>query len=275
MLRSVLIPAMLFLTVALPVRAEPSEEVDTLARALALDELIAIMRQEGLDYGDELQADLFPGRGGDRWDAAVARIYDGGRMAGTLRDTLGAELGDRDIGPLVEFFTSERGARIIALEISARRALLDPEVEEASIARLEEMQADSAPRLDLIEDFVEANNLVEANVAGALNSNYAFYTGLADGKAFDFELTEEQMLADVWSQEPEIRDETRAWLFSYLAMAYAPLSDEALEAYIELSETSQGKALNRALFAGFDEVFTRISRDLGLAAARFIAGQDI
>jgi len=263
------------LVLALPARAQSSDRVDALMQALGMGELVAIMREEGMAYGDEIEAEMFPGRGGDRWDAAVARIYDGGRMAEELRSTLGRELSGTEFDPLIEFFTSEAGARIVSLELSARRALLDPEVEESSLERLEELQADDDPRLDLIERFVEANSLLEANVAGALNANYAFYTGLADGRAFAFEMTEEQMLADVWGQEPEIRDETRDWLLSYLAMAYAPLSDGTLEDYIALSQTPQGAALNAALFAGFDVAFTRISRELGLAAAQFIAGQDI
>lgn len=269
------LPVLACLALALPARAETPARLDPLIEVLGLGDLVAIMREEGIAYGDEIEDEMFPGRGGDRWDAEVARIYDGGRMADELKDTLGRALSGTDLDPLIGFFASETGARIVSLELSARRALLDPEVEEASLERLEDMQADDDPRLALIERFVEANSLVEANVAGALNSNYAFYTGLADGRAFDFEMTEEQMLADVWGQEPEIRDETREWLLSYLVMAYAPLSDAALEDYIALSETPQGTALNAALFAGFDVAFTRISRELGLAAAQFIAGQDI
>jgi hypothetical protein len=58
-------------------------------------------------------------------------------------------------------------------------------------------------------------------------------------------------------------------------MAYQPLNDADLEAYIEVSETRAGRVLNRALFAGFDDMYVSISRALGVAAARFMTGQDI
>jgi hypothetical protein len=61
----------------------------------------------------------------------------------------------------------------------------------------------------------------------------------------------------------------------YLAMAYQPLSDADLEAYIAFSRTPEGQVLNRALFAAFDALFNALSRDLGLAAARLMAGQDL
>ena len=64
-----------------------------------------------------------------------------------------------------------------------------------------------------------------------------------------------------------------------LALAWAqdeePLTDEEIDSYTTLSLTSEGQALNRALFAAFDELFLTISGELGLAAAQFVGGQDI
>jgi hypothetical protein len=259
---------------ALPLKAEP-EALDPLIEALALHDILEIMRQEGLDYGEELRDEMFPGRGGDAWTATVARIYDGARMQQVMRRQMAQELDGTDLSPLLAFFTSETGARAISLEVTARRALLDNAVTEASYAALAEMRARDDPRLELLGRFVRVNDLLDSNVVGALNANYAFYLGLVDGGAFPFDVTEDQILADVWSQEAQIRLETEQWLFSYLAMAYDPLSDADLEAYIAISETPEGQALNRALFEAFDVLFRQISRELGLAAARQIAGEDI
>ena len=72
-----------------------------------------------------------------------------------------------------------------------------------------------------------------------------------------------------------IRSDTETWVYSYLSMAYQPLADSDLEAYVALSETEAGRVLNRALFEGFDQMDVAISRALGTAAARFMAGEDI
>ena len=119
------------------------------------------------------------------------------------------------------------------------------------------------------------NNLVETNVAGALNTNLAFYYGLLDGGAFGGALTEDQILADVWSQEQEIRENTSEWIYSFLFMAYQPLEDEDLEAYIAFSETEAGEDLNRAMFASFDRLFEGISRSLGRAAANEMTAEEL
>jgi hypothetical protein len=205
----------------------------------------------------------------------IEQIYDPVRMEAALRQGLDRELAGADLDPMVEFFSNDRGKRIVALEVSARRALLDDGVDEASRATLDEMILARDPRLELVRIFAAANDLVENNVVGAMNSNYAFYIGLADGGAFGTDLTEEQILTDVWSQEDAIRDDTEEWLYSYLTLAYQPLSDEDLEAYIAFSETEAGGDLNRALFEAFDDMFTAISTALGLAASTFISGEDL
>ncbi|MEM0936589.1 MAG: DUF2059 domain-containing protein [Pseudomonadota bacterium] len=250
-------------------------EVGPLIDALGINELLPIMREEGLSYANELASDMFPGRGGDRWEELADRIYDVDRMTDVMTREMAGDFDEGEIDPLLDFFTSELGRRIVRLEVSAREALLEASVEEASEAALADMRANEDPRLDVLQGFVEANDLIESNVVGALNSNWAFYQGLDAGGAFDGVLTEEEMLADVWGQEEDIRTDTTEWVFSYLALAYQPLSDEEIGAYTGLSMTPAGATLNASLFAAFDTMFTMISRDLGLAAATFMAGEDI
>lgn len=249
--------------------------IDALYAAMGLPEVLAIMREEGIDYGTEMEGDLFPGRGGPRWAAMVERIYDLDAMDATVRARFDTALEGVDLAPAEDFFGSERGRRIIRLEVTARRALLDDSVEQASLERLDEMIVAGDPRIDALKEFAEVNDLVESNVMGAMNSNYAFYVGLADGGSFFGALSEGEILADVWGQEEAIREDTEEWLYSYLAMAYQPLSDDDLDAYIAFSRTEEGQAVNRALFVAFDEMFVEISRALGLGASQFLSGQEL
>lgn len=255
--------------------AQDSERLDPLVDALQLHQIFAVMREEGLEYGRNLDREMLQGTGGAKWQVAVEGIYEQGRIWQTFLPRFTTELEAADIDAMVAFFDTERGRRIISQEVLARRALLDKTVEEQSHETLREMLSRDDPRLTLLRDFIEANDLVEFNVMGAMNSNYAFYTGMIDGRAFNFELSEEDILKDVWAQEAEIREDTEEWLFSYLALAYKPLSDADLQAYIDFSDTKAGRALNRALFAGFDDVFINVSKALGLSAAEFMKGEEL
>lgn len=248
---------------------------DALFQSLGLPAMLEVMREEGIVYGEEIGTDLFGGIASDNWKTNVSRIYDVDRMKAEVSRSLFEELDGSDVDAMIAFFSSEPGQSIIQLELSARRAMLDDEIEEASKEIAAEAAAEKTPRYQQVKRFVDANDLVETNVVGAMNANYAFFMGLADGGGFDGTLSEQDILTDVWSQEPEIRESTAEWVYSFLMLAYQPLSEAELEAYIEFSQTEAGQDLNDAMFLAFDGMFENISRALGLSAAEIMLSQDI
>lgn len=252
-------------------------DIDALQAAMRVEEIFAVMSAEGDAYGRHVEEDMFPDAGGEPWAAAVKEIYAPARMLPEFERAFEAELttSEADLSALLAFYKSDLGRRVTTLEISARRALLDESVEDASRLKLEEMRAENDPRLALIEEFVAANDMVEANVSGGLNANYAFYRGLDESGALGEGMAEDEVIAEVWAQEDAVREETDIWIHSYLAMAYAPLSDSEIEDYIAFSKTEPGRDLNRALFAGYDRVFVNVSRLLGQAAGAILSGQEL
>ncbi len=275
MLNRMILAPIVIAVAATASQAQQADQSQELFEVLELPQMIQIMREEGLGYGEEIGLDLFAERISPKWEDAVSQIYDADRMQAEVFAQFRASLEGDDIDSMLAFFTTEPGRTIISLEVSARRALLDEAVEEASKEASAIAIEDETERYVQVKTFVEANDLVETNVVGAMNSNYAFYMGLVDGGAMPQDLTEEQVLIDVWSQEPEIRVNTTEWVYSFLMMAYQPLSDEDLEAYIAFSKTEAGQDLNDAMFEAFDGVFENISRALGLASAEFMTQQDI
>ncbi|PJI91775.1 uncharacterized protein DUF2059 [Yoonia maricola] len=263
--------------VAVPLWAQPAEDakVDTLLEALGMPELIEIMRLEGLAYGETLAVDMLPNGPNDQWAMAVSAIYDTQTMYEEVRGAFGEAVAGDDIDAMLAFFTSAPGEKIVGLEVSARRALLDEAVEQASKENAAIAMMDQTPRYQMVAEFVEVNDLIEANVVGALNSSYAFYTGLIDGGAMPEGVTADTALQDVWAQEPDVRNETTEWVYSFLLMAYQPLSDEELEAYVDFSKTQAGQDMSDALFVAFDGMFDDISRGLGLASSRFMISQEL
>lgn len=261
-------------TFAMPAWAQDSD-TDVLFELLKLPDVIEVMREEGIGYGETIGEDLFAGPASADWIAQVDRIYNYDVMEALVREDFEASLGDTDLAPIIAFFETEQGQQFVNLEVSARRAMLDDAVEDASKEAAADAAADEDPRLLLVGEFVEINNLIETNVAGSLNSNLAFYMGLLDGGAFDGALSEDQILVDVWSQEAEIRENTSEWIYSFLYLAYQPVEDVDLQAYITFSETEAGGALNRAMFESFDRLFEGISRSLGRAAANEMTSQEL
>lgn len=257
--------------------AAAAGRAEALAQVLRLTEVIDILRVEGLEHGTEIGETMLGHRAGTAWQREIDRIYGAERMARLMGESFEAALpgSDEALDAIVAFFQSPRGQTLIGLEISARRAMLDDAVEEAARETLAEMRAAGDGRLALIERFAQANALVEENVAGGLNASFAFYMGLIEADTPGMAMSEADVLAEVWAQEAEIREDIESWLFAFLTLAYQPVSDEDLEAYIAFSRTPEGQALNLALFAGFNAMFEAISRDLGLAAGRMLLGEDL
>lgn len=274
-LRLPLPAAILGAALLLPLPA--AAQVDRLVEAMRLDEVIAIMRDEGVDYGRSLDADLLSNRGGLAWEAAVERVYDEAAMLRSFTRALQDELAERPevVAAAMDFATSDLGREVIGLEISAREAMLDDDIDAAARAASAAMLEQGGSRVALLEEFIALNDLLEQNVAGALNANLAFYFAFVDAGGLSYDITADQILSDVRAQEETVRAETRDWLFAYLGLAYSPLGDEALRAYLDVSASPEGRALNRALFAAYDVMFTMMSQDLGAAAGARLTAQDL
>ncbi|SPJ22225.1 DUF2059 domain-containing protein [Palleronia abyssalis] len=256
---------------AAPAQAQQEDAAD-LIEVLRLLDIVEIMRAEGADAAEELAEDLFPGGGRLGWAAEVARIYDVTRMKAEVEESFQETIPVDAIPGLISFFTDQVGQDFVRLEIEAREALADPDVEAAAEDAAQDAPEDLQARIDR---FIEVNDLVEQNVSGTLNSNYAFFRGLADGGGPLSNLTEDQIIADVYASEPEVRDSTITWLNAYLTLAYTPMTDDDLDSYIALSESEAGQDLNRAIFAAFDTLYNDLSYELGRSAAMFMQGQDL
>lgn len=255
--------------------AEAAPEVQRLFVSMGLYDIFAVMSAEGVAGGPDIEADMFPGQGGSAWSAVVAGIYSTDRMIAAFETALPVDrLTPEMVAELQAFYDTDLGARVAMGELAARQSFLEPDVEEAAGELARTRAADGHPRAGLLTEFIAVNDLVEHNVSGALNSNFAFYRGLSDGGAFAAEIPEQLMLTEVWGQEAEIRTDLTEWLFAYQTLAYDGLNDDEMRAYIELTATEAGQALNTVLFRAFADLFDAISYDLGVAAAHFISGEE-
>jgi len=259
-----------------PAMAQGAEGgADRLFDALGLPEMLNIMQREGIEYAGQIETDLFDQPGTPIWHEAVALIYDEARMNAVFREEFALALDGIDTAPMIAFFDSAPGQAIVSLEVSAREAILDDEILETAKEIAVEIEAGGGPLFALVDQFVQSNDLIEYNVVGALNANYAFYIGLMNGGALPPDVSTDQILVDVWSQEEEIRVNTREWVYSYLLLAYQPLDLADLEAFVAFSASGPGQDMNHALIAAYDVMLEEISRALGLAAAGQLQMQEL
>ncbi|TVP73550.1 MAG: hypothetical protein EA339_02990 [Rhodobacteraceae bacterium] len=264
----------------LPVTARPAF-ADELAQALLLPELFEIMATEGRMSVMADGAIPLQGPSLERFEAEVAEIYAPGRMLAAFMHVLDADLQDRPEvrEDTLAFAATELGKDILRLEISARKALLDDEVDLFARHALEEARMDTArqavrERLADIRQRIEANDLIELNVSLGLNTSFAYYRGMMMENAVSG-MSADMLLQLVWSQEPDIRADIEDWVESYFLMAYQPLDEDSMQAFLNYVDTPLARAFNQAMFRAFDEVFSEISLNLGRALGRHLAAEDL
>lgn len=255
----------------------PARDADLLYTELAeltqVGPLLQIVATEGARHGLGLEESLFPGRGGAEWAGLVARIQSPERLKQILDDAFREAMREADLAAVHGFFSSDLGRRVAAREVASRRSMLDADAERDAMRA---SAGGGAEPIDAsIDTLIDELDLVANNVSGGLNANYAFYRGLGDGGALRKRMTETEMLAMVWGQEPDIRRATSRWLRAHLTLAYGVLSDDEMDRYVGFMSSPEGRRYSAAMFEGFGVVFERTSYELGRAAADFMARQDI
>lgn len=254
-----------------------ADPVEDLAKAMKLPRLFQILSAEGQSYGETLEEEVLTQDDGNRWRRIVGEIHSADRLERQSMAKFAKVLAGKEalVEQMTGYFTSEEGRRVIDFELAAREALIDLDVQKAAEAAHAQLQKKDADRAAQYEALIASNDLIEQNVAGALNSNMAFYRGMLAGGGLQGILPESDIMADLWAQEPEIRSQTESWLRAYVTLAYGGLTLPEVEGYVTFSGSAAGQTLNRALFEAFNQTFDSTSYQMGLAVARLSEGQDI
>jgi len=263
---------------AVAVPAPALAAAEAIREALRVDETLKVVQTEGLRDARSLADGPMGESLGSGWDRRVAAIYDLDRMHATFADRFDAaidEMAPDQVDEVLAFFDAGLGAEAVALEVAARESLLDDEVEEIARAELQQMRDDDDPRLDRIEAFAEANNLIDGNVAVALNSTVAFHRAMIAGAGGALDRDEADVMRYARNREEAIREDAEDWVMRFLALAYRPLSDAQLDTLTEFARSDEGRALSNALFAGYDTLFTTLSADVGRAAGQSVGGREL
>lgn len=238
-----------------------------LMEVLRIDRMVAVMRQEGLAHAESVAVAMLPDADPQAWRRKMLRLHDEDRMQRLARDGIAQALEDADLAPMLAFYRSDAGRRSVALELAARRAFLDPGALEAARASARKAPAQ---RKAAIRRVIAAGDLIGRNVAASLNADLMFWRGVTDAGGAGPEGGEDDLTDAVTATLAETRRATEDWVTAYLTLACGPLTDVQMEAYVQFYETPAGRALNAALFDGFNDMYDQLAYLLGRATGRWM-----
>jgi len=137
---------------------------------LKVAELVDIMRIEGVDYAETLNAEMLNGQGGPVWANQVDRIYNPQKMSEVVRSGL-AKLSDDHLREINQFYGSALGAKVMKLEMAGRRAMLQDDLKDIAQDAYQRALAEDPKSLDPIHTIDRVGDMVERNVTAALTAN--------------------------------------------------------------------------------------------------------
>jgi len=257
------------LLVFLPMQLWAADAKDQYLLSLVrFDDMVEVVRLEGLADNADVPQEIFGREFGDNWPDALDGIFDAKALSTYLEVGFLAALADTPRGDIITFLESNAWQSALDLELEGRRAMLDPSVENAAYDMYWERFDDNDERVQDLTRLIEAGQLIDSNVVGAMNSMYQFNQGLLS-EGLDVGVDEADMLAQIWAEEDALRLEISEWLYAFLLLAYDPLETRLLREQITFYESPAGQTFHRALMDGFDGLYSAISFDLGATIAIF------
>lgn len=227
-------------------------DVDRLIDAMGMPDLIRAFSVEGEAAGKTMDAEFLNGQGGSVWAETVRKLYDPARLETALRIGVAETLDPETARTALLFFDSDVGKRITSLEVQARMAMLDEDVE--TMAKAAGAQSDARVR-----DFLDLRDLVERNTDTGVAAQSAFFDGYTQATRSDVPAPDGELL------RRSIQAETETWLLGYYALVQSALSTEDIETYSDFWQTEVGAAVDEAVFRAFGDSYTTLSFALGQA----------
>jgi hypothetical protein len=255
---------------ALPVTADEDQDRVRLAQLLQLDAFAMVIRADLLSSGDELAEWLLPELSAAPLRVRLSGIFDAEALRQGLNDRFVRAMPPDLAADAIAFYDTELGRALVEGELQASVATQDDDVDQAAQKAAEDLPK---PRADVLSALIEANDLIELNLAGQMTTYARLQQGLARGGLLD--MTEDEILADVWSTEEDLRADTARWAMGFLMLSYQALPNRDIQAYIAFARSPAGRAVNRALFDTYYGLYADSSLALGLALAQMAGAEKL
>tara|TARA_B100000674_G_scaffold8406_1_gene6489 strand:- start:1112 stop:1990 length:879 start_codon:yes stop_codon:yes gene_type:complete len=250
-----------------------ADAISDLYDALQMDRVNEIIRVEGIRDAKDTGEAYLSANSAKRFVDQAKSVYQLESMEQDFKRLLTENLSTADANEILLFYQLPIGKLASELEVSARVAISETEIEEMAKTELKEAKALNNRRLDDIGSVIKTLELVEQNLIGAYAAQFAFMNELS--KLGVLELTRQEMIDIITNDEEKLKGEILEWLMAFSHMAYAPMSDEEFSVYNDFSKSDLGIVLNKALFSAYNEMAKDQSQRLANILGEFMKSEDL
>lgn len=232
LLRGVVVAFTLSMLVAAPARAETAQ-ADRIEAFLTVTGFDAALDSIALSAGDApMMLGRTPTDFGADWTRTVAEVFDPSVMRGQALEILGKALTDDLLTHAVEFYASDLGQRLVAVENAAHMS------DDGDTPRLEgekiiaDLLRDGAPRLAILQRKGPAIDPQDSAVRAVEEIQIRFLLSASAAGVVEMELDEATLRSLMEDQRGALRQSMRESALAHSAYVYRDFDDAELEAYV-------------------------------------------
>ena len=216
---------------ALPARAADRDRLEAYLEVtgfgVALDSIALAAADAPVMLG--LEASDF----GHEWERVAREVFDTGRMREMALDVLSQTLDDEMLGHAAEFYASDLGQRLVAVENASHMREDDDAKRAEGLNLLTEMPE---ARREVLRDMNAAVDSAGTGVRAVQEIQVRFLLAASYAGVLEYDLDEQALRALMAEGEAELRAQIEASALANAAVTYASLPTEDLRAYVEALE---------------------------------------
>ncbi len=215
---------------ALAVSAADRDRLRAFLAVTGFDKAIESL-QDSAVAGPALVGDA-PDAFGQEWERLAREIFDREGMIERALDMMEAVMPDDLVAHGAEFYASDLGQRLVAVE---NAALTVPDEERYGQGQLivADLLENNPARIDILRDMTEAIGGIDQTVRQVIEVQVRYLMAAMAAGASDLEVDEADLRAMLQEQAPEIARNVEVFSVMGSAYTYRDISDADLAAYLE------------------------------------------
>ncbi|MCZ4257555.1 DUF2059 domain-containing protein [Sulfitobacter sp. G21635-S1] len=182
-----------------------------------------------------IEADAF----GSEWSRLVNEVFATETMQEMAMDILGETLSDDLLTHAADFYASDLGQRLVAVENDSHMEEQDGLKTESGAAIMEGLRKIDSPRIALLERLTHATDAEGASLRAIQEVQVRFLMAAAGAGVIELQMDEADLREAMRSQEDEMRQSLAASALINAAYTYQAFSDAEVEAYAEALEDAR------------------------------------
>ena len=241
--QSLMIPvvAVMFAISSLTAQAEtpPREDLEGFLEVTGFDVALESIRLSA-DAAPQmlgLQADDF----GSEWKRLVGEVFDTQLMHEMAIELLEKTLTDKLLSHAADFYATDLGARLVAVENSSHMVEEDGLKSESGGQIIEGLRGIGSPRVAILERLNNASGSEDSSLRSIQEVQIRFLLAAAGAGVIEMQMDEPDLREAMKSQEQELRTNLRQSALEGAAYTYQSFSDDEMVTYADALEQPEMK----------------------------------